>query len=569
MKQNNFSKKLFMTLVMVVTFAFFMNAKVIYVDCNATGNNDGTSWEDAFTDLQDGLDDASSGDEIRVADGTYKPTGTSDRTKTFQLKNGVAIYGGYAGCSNPDAKRNIDVYVTILSGNIGNPGESSDNCYHVVTGSGTDSTAVLDGFTITKGNANGTLYERYGGGMYNSSGSPTVKYCNFTFNNASYYGGGMFNGGSSSTIINCTFSCNNASYHGGGMYNISGSPALSNCTFSGNTASSYGGGMYNIGSSPVVSNCIFSSNSAQYGGGIAKYGGGTITLKNCSIYGNTASVNGGSFFGASNSDNAIFINRVLYNNTAAKGGAFYTNSYLTITNCTTHQNSAGYGGAIYSNSAGTNITVCNSILWDDAASMGGPEICREAGTMTVTYSCVKGGYPGTGNIEAAPEFSDPEGEDNELGTMDDNLRLRAGSPCIDAGNNSCYTGEQVDRDGNPRFIDDYGSPDTGNGTAPLIDMGAYEYQHPLRTHFLETDYRGLLGIGTTPKATVHIGSDRGLTISDTPDKILSWNAYYDNGWKYLDSDSAFQIASDYDADKWYFKTAAPGTEGNTVKWIDS
>ncbi len=222
----------------------------------------------------------------------------------------------------------------------------------------------------------------------------------------------------------------------------------------------------------------------------------------------------------------------------------------------------------YREAVSSNVTVCNSILWNDTASLCGPEICKDAGTINITYSDVKMGYIGTGNIDADPKFVDPNGEDGTPGTADDNLRLSPWSPCIDAGDNSCYTDSQVDLDGNPRFVDDYSTADKGSGTAPIIDMGAYEFQDPLRTHFMKTDYRGYLGIGTAPKAAIQIGSDRGLTISDIPDKIISWNAYYENGWKYLGSDAAFQIASDYNADKWYFKTAASGTGNNAVNWTN-
>jgi hypothetical protein len=188
--------------------------------------------------------------------------------------------------------------------------------------------------------------------------------------------------------------------------------------------------------------------------------------------------------------------------------------------------------------------------------------------MNVTYSDLKGGYTGTGNIDADPKFIDPNGEDNTLGTADDNFRLRGGSPCIDAGSNSCYTDSQVDLDGNPRFIDDYSTTDTGSGTAPIIDMGAYEFQDPLRTHFMKTDYRGYLGIGTAPKAVFHIGSDRGFTISDNTDKALSWNAYYDNGWKYLGSDLAAQFDMDYTNHKFYLNAATIGQANGAVNWLN-
>ncbi len=131
---------------------------IIVVDASATGNNDGSNWADAYTQLQSALAVASSGDEIRVAKGVYKPAGISgDRTATFQLLNGVTIKGGYAGSSSPDPNtRDIDAYETILSGDLNgdddaNSANNSENSYHIVTGGGTDATAILDGFTITGG----------------------------------------------------------------------------------------------------------------------------------------------------------------------------------------------------------------------------------------------------------------------------------------------------------------------------------------------------------------------------------------------------------------------------------
>jgi hypothetical protein len=127
----------------------------IYVDQNADGQfHNGTSWTNAYTDLQSALATANNEDTIYVAQGTYKP-GT-DRAATFQLINGVTLLGGYpTGGGTRDPKTNV----TTLSGDIGTPRDSSDNSYHVVTGSGTNSTARLDGFTVSSGNANSYFSE--------------------------------------------------------------------------------------------------------------------------------------------------------------------------------------------------------------------------------------------------------------------------------------------------------------------------------------------------------------------------------------------------------------------------
>ncbi|MHC4526227.1 MAG: fibrinogen-like YCDxxxxGGGW domain-containing protein, partial [Planctomycetota bacterium] len=178
----------------------------IYVDADAPGANDGTSWEDAFNYLQDALAVASFNpevNEIRVAEGIYKPDqgtfhpdGTGERTATFELINAVGIYGGYAGywAADPN-ERDIELYETILSGDINTPGDNSDNSYHVVTAIGTDANAVLDGLTITAGNASGywPSLTALGGGMLNMSNSRhRVTNCTFS-RNCAESGSGMWN----------------------------------------------------------------------------------------------------------------------------------------------------------------------------------------------------------------------------------------------------------------------------------------------------------------------------------------------------------------------------------------
>ncbi|MHC4498109.1 MAG: right-handed parallel beta-helix repeat-containing protein, partial [Planctomycetota bacterium] len=241
--------------------------KIIYVNDDANGLNDGTSWTDAYTDLQSGLLTSLAGDQIWVAAGTYKP-GTSP-SHSFRMKNGVESYGGFPDSGDPNmSDRDWYVNPTILSGDIGVEGYNLDNCrrifYHP-SGTNLDSSAVLDGFTITAGYGTGTN----GAGMYNQGCSPTISNCTFVGNIAPS-GGALYNISYSSPIlVNCIVYDNTATtFAGGGIYNAAySSPVLTNCTFYGNTATQRGGGIYNEAySSPTITNCILWQDTAGTAG---------------------------------------------------------------------------------------------------------------------------------------------------------------------------------------------------------------------------------------------------------------------------------------------------------------
>src|SRR5262249_23162770 len=141
---------------LVFMVAASATAGVLYVDAAATGSNNGSSWTDAFTSLPPAPAAPNPGDEIWVAAATYKPATVSDRTVSIALKNGVGVYGGFDGTETQRSERDPAVHVTILSGDIGTPGVANDNSYHVVTAAASvTNTGVLDGFTITAGQADG------------------------------------------------------------------------------------------------------------------------------------------------------------------------------------------------------------------------------------------------------------------------------------------------------------------------------------------------------------------------------------------------------------------------------
>ncbi|MBA7484808.1 hypothetical protein ES707_20339 [subsurface metagenome] len=450
--------------------------EVIYVDIDRPTGGNGTSWGTAYKYLQDALyKPPTGGDQIWVAEGTYKPDentanpgGTGSRTATFQLINGVAIYGGFAGTETTLAQRDWQTNETILSGDLdGNDvgfTNNGENSYHVVTGSGTNDTALLDGFTITAGNANGSWPNNLGGGMYNDNGSPTVTNCTFSGNSAEYLGGGMYNYNySSPTLTNCTFSGNSAGIGGGGMYNYYyTSPTVTNCTFSSNSAGEGGGGMWNGSGSPALTNCTFSANSAGYdGGGMYNYSSSSPTVTNCTFSGNSANYNGGGMFNFGNNP--------------------------TLTNCTFSGNSAGIGGGM-SNRYKSSPTVSNCILWGDTAGTAGAEIALAdsayPSTLTISYSDVEGGSAaayvetnctlnwGVGNIDADPMFFDASNPDPSLR----DYHLRPGSPCIDAGDNNSIPADtaDLDNDGNTTEPLPFDIDTDVRISGGIVDMGSDE-----------------------------------------------------------------------------------------------
>ncbi|UCC30507.1 MAG: hypothetical protein JSU86_20200 [Phycisphaerales bacterium] len=365
----------FLTAVIAVAPASW-GQSVLYVDSDATGANDGSSWCDAFVHLQDALAAAvapgATITEIRVAEGVYRPDrGTNrtggDRDAVFRLINGVALLGGYAGCGAVDPnERDADAHETILNGDLaGNdePGfeNNDENAYHVVKGSGTNSTAAIDGFVITAGNANGVYPDASGAGIYNYQGSPTVTRCTVAGNWADVVGAAMYNGvGSDPEVSDCAFRDNKATW-GAGMYNWDSNPTLTRCRFSRNrTTARDGGGIYNTGSHPVLVDCTFTDNLASSGGGIANYENSSPILTNCRFVDNRVHWSGGGMFNTDGS-NPILVDCIFHDNRGSEGtGMRNTRSSPELSNCIFTENIsyARGGGAMYNDNASPTLTNC-------------------------------------------------------------------------------------------------------------------------------------------------------------------------------------------------------------------
>jgi hypothetical protein len=483
------------------------NQRIVRVKSGATGAGDGSSWTNAYARLQDALVNAQACDEIWVAAGSHRPdlgggSTAGDRNASFHLASRVSLYGGFAGSETTRSQRSWSANQTILTGDLaGNDGanftNNSDNSCHIIDGGAVDATAVLDGFVIKSGNANTSCAAQDGGGMVTNGGGPNLLNCTFTGNYARGYGGGLHLQGARDTVISdCTFASNQSSTHGGGMhvFQASGIRVLGTLFYQ-NTTGNAGGGLRNSGGGLTLVGCTFDGNSAGSGGGM--YDNGGANLLRVLFRKNTATVEGG---GMNNGDTtaATLVDCIFAGNSAGtRGGAFSNSNGINGTggsprliNCTFAGNSApaGGGGAVFAyNSTGRGSPVfTNCVLWDNVS----PQVVDSGDPSNVSYSCIQGGWsgPGSNSVSLDPLFVNAKGPDGIYGTADDDLRLQPTSPAIDAANNLAIPADKFDLDGdgnvfepvpfdfagNPRFRDMATVSDTGSGTPPIVDMGAYE-----------------------------------------------------------------------------------------------
>ncbi|MHC4146464.1 MAG: phosphotriesterase family protein [Planctomycetota bacterium] len=444
----------FPTLVFML-FCSLAQGKIIYVDDGATGANDGTSWPGAYSHLTHALHNAASGDEIRVAQGIYRPDQGlmaipefDWRTTTFLLSDGLILKGGYAGLSEPDPNtQDAELYETILSGDLNRddvavtgphylPDEPTraDNSYHVVTITGP---VVLEGVVITGGHAS----DGFAGNQNNSSRA---------------MGGGLWATGEGIAIRDCIFKSNFAAERGGGLFGENTDLIIEGCAFDRNAAGSAsasgegrGGGMMLYGAAAVFTKCALRENAAAWGGAIHSSDPRFVELVNCLMIGNIALRGGAVFY--------------------SEGGL------VRAMNCTAVGNSAPEGCFLMDISTQVRgkpppwIQIENCILAD-----GSNEISNSFGALTIEYTDVVVGDSaisdphrmvvwGAGNIEADPMFAasgywasvhDPNlaVEPNDANAVwidgDYHLQSKAGrydpnaqtwvqdetsSPCIDAG----------------------------------------------------------------------------------------------------------------------------------------
>ena len=396
-----------------LTFTVQSVAKFYRVDGDAPGPiHDGSTWTRAFRTLQDALAVAGSGDEIWMAEGSYKPdegTGvvSGDRGASFLLTGGLAIRGGFAGYGhvNPDT-RDSSLYETVLDGDLNDNDlwgilNVGDNSYHILVGPASGPAATLDGLTVTAGWANGAYPDHSGGGLYNPGGAMD--------------------------IVNCLFRGNTGAW-GGGIMNLAGNIRMVNTELIGNRALMLGGGLQNYA--------------------------GDVTMHNCRIVGNSAD----------------------YADTVGGSAIYDLDGTLTILDCTVADNYSPIGQAISSFSWGTitgaQIRVANSILYNGGDEIW----TNNASTVQVTYSDVQGGWAGTGNINVDPQFVSPGARSIEGEWIDGDYRLKAASLAVNAGSNSLLPADLFDLDADSNTSEqlpvDLDGEARVQGTR--VDMGAYE-----------------------------------------------------------------------------------------------
>ncbi len=410
---------------------------ILCVKFNAIGANDGSSWYDAFNRLQDALTvaQASGGviTEIWVAAGpwSYKPTDDTNRRATFQLISGVGVYGGFAGTEQSRGQRDMKSNVTILSGDIGIPGDHSDNCYHVVTGTGADETAVLENFLITRGHANGTHSAEldmggglfYFGSSYDQSG-PSVINCVFLANHAHESGGGVWTKTSpykGVTLTNCVFLDNTTDGNGAGVSNPIGAIEVTNCTFLNNTAGDFGGGLYT----------------------------GVSTAQGCPA-------------------NSVITNSIFWNNHDQSGSDQQAQVYAINTGCSAEKRLPDRSAkpdpaAVYN---------CCIQGWTE-----------ETWLYTGDYDLVME----KSNFADNPMFANSCGIDEICGTTDDDYRLTFGSPCLDSGSNGFIPQDISDLNSNGSTTEPTPYDLIGNKRIvhEVVDIGAIEFKYDCNSNGIE------------------------------------------------------------------------------------
>jgi trimeric autotransporter adhesin len=453
----NYSIQTKLLIVAISIMAQVIDAQnIVRVNANSTcitgSGCDGSTWAKAYKDVSTALANTTNG-EIWVTKGIYRPTTDGNRDICFVMKEDVALYGGFNGTETARNQRNFTTNLTVLSadlnGNDVGMTNNAENSYHVVKTSYNSPTSILDGFSLSGGNANviGGL-KNNGGGMLSISSNMVIANCKFN-NNYAEYGGAMAmsiytnmpEAAVNPTITNCVFE-NNVGIQGASINIYIEAKAImtgliEKCTFQNNKGatsvkSTYGGGLTVLCSgasmTTKIRNCIFKSNTIAYGGAVNLVNGGT---------GNVVS--------------PTFVNCMMLKNNTSYGGAIFLNGLgctPNFINCTISGNVSSLGSAVMGAVKDQSKTAVfkNCIFWNQTSNF-------DNANLSVTNSNVQGGYTGSGNINADPKF---------VSVSVDDYHLQSSSPSINKGLNAANS-ETGDLDNFVRIQN------------TTIDMGAYEF----------------------------------------------------------------------------------------------
>ncbi|QBG46368.1 hypothetical protein EGM51_02755 [Verrucomicrobia bacterium S94] len=359
--------------VLSTGLTFCAMAATYYVDSGFQGESpSGESWFSAFPSLNSALEAASTngGGQIWVRAGHYKPEGSS-RDATFRIPENTALYGGFRGNETNLNQRIPRANRTVLSGDIGRIGSTTDNAYHVLTASGN---TLIDGFIIQRGNANSIKENRFGGGLRVVPGSRNIQ------------------------VLNAIFEKNGA--ESGGAVHLSGGELM-------------------------LSNCTFYSNSADTGGAIASQGESSLKIIDSTFSSNFAPKPGGAVFVNEDGQVEIGNSSFLYNSTDDFGGAIAavcsdaSNIALTLSDCRFDQNSARNNGGALGFSGPFIPVVENCTFEKNFSPRGAGAIASHAGVRTVVLNAVfakNRGSKGLENIgnDASSRIINSAGEAREL-----------------------------------------------------------------------------------------------------------------------------------------------------------
>ncbi len=452
MQSKKMKFKLTLTILLLVNFTSF--AGTYYVNINATGTNNGLTWANAFNNLQSALSIAFFGDEIWVASGSYKASDVNDRSISFVMKNGVHVYGGFAGTEAYINQRNIPANPTTLSGDIGAPGDNSDNSKNIIKIENINSPLIIDGFRIVSG------YDE------TSSGEGSGAYIN--------------NNTGSIDFLNCTFYNNYTYYKGGAVFIRYSNVLFDNCKFVYNSNYNYGGGAIysaNVSNSSIqITGSVFSGNNSRSGGAII-FDGDLLRIDRTLITNNTAT--SGSIIQVSDADvftisNSLIAGNLIESNNSASVISSYSiaqnsSNLINVTLCHNRNNSSTTPSdeAIHKSNSPYNIYNC--IIYGNTKSDVNAQI--NSGNNVVN-SIVEDGYSAGVNIlNTDPIFINPAPLSSapiDVSSFDYSLQFN--SPGINAGDNSLVSAFGFDYLNNTRIQ---------QGT---VDLGAIESPFAVSTN---------------------------------------------------------------------------------------